>query len=272
MPRISGESSGNGVQAVLLALQTLEFIAQAQRAVGVTELTRAFGTTKSRIYRHLQTLVSAGYLIQETETERYRVSARLMALGQAVSEGYELAGAARTMMRTLRDKLGHPVVLSLPEPDGVRILSLIPGRSNIEIGVKPGSMLEFHSSAQGKLALAYGDDVTCQRVLRSKLAQSTPDTMTDPQALKAEIERTLARGWAVAPNEALIGLNALAAPVFDALGAFAGSLAIVDSIQHIGAEPTAEQIDSVVEAAARISADLGYREGRGKALPQRKGM
>lgn len=269
MPRISGESSGNGVQAVLLALQTLEFIAQAQRAVGVTELTRAFGTTKSRIYRHLQTLVSAGYLIQETETERYRVSARLMALGQAVSEGYELAGAARSMMRTLRDKLGHPVVLSLPEPDGVRILSLIPGRSNIEIGVKPGSMLEFHSSAQGKLALAF-DDVACQRVLRSTLAQSTPDTLTDPAALAAEIDRTRMRGWAVAPNEALIGLNALAAPVFDALGAFAGSLAIVDSIQHIGAEPTPEQIDSVVEAAARVSADLGFREGRGKAL--RKGV
>lgn len=246
---------------MLLALQTLEFIAQSQRAVGVTELTRAFGTTKSRIHRHLQTLVSAGYLIQDGDTERYRVSARLMALGQSVSEGYELTGAARPVMRALRDDLGHPVALSYGEPDGIRILSIVTGRSNIEIGVKPGSLLELHSSAQGKLALAFGDDLVYQKVLRAPLKASTPDTITDPAELRVEIERTRARGWAMAPNEAMIGLNALAAPVFDALGKFAGALAIVDSIQFIGPAPTMRQIDGILAAASRISADLGYREG-----------
>ncbi len=72
MPPTSGpRPDGEGLQAVLLALNILEFVAHAQRAVGVTELAKAFGTTKSRIHRHLQTLVGAGYLTQEVETERY---------------------------------------------------------------------------------------------------------------------------------------------------------------------------------------------------------
>ena len=104
------------MQAVVFALDMLEYIAQHQTSVGVTELARAFETTKSRMHRHLQTLMGAGYLVREPQSERYRVSARLVALGQAVSEGFEFAKAARDVTRELRDKLGHGVALSQTEP------------------------------------------------------------------------------------------------------------------------------------------------------------
>jgi len=56
----------------------------------------------------------------------------------------------------------------------------------------------------------------------------------------------------------VIGLNALAAPVFDAAGILAGAVAIVDSVQFITQHPTALQIDKTVAAARRLSAALGY--------------
>jgi DNA-binding IclR family transcriptional regulator len=259
MPRISGEPSGTGIQAVTFALNTLEFLAQRQSAVGVSELARAFGTTKSRMHRHLQTLVGAGYIVREPETERYRVSTRLMALGQAISNNFDLTTAARPVLRELRDSLGHSVALSRPEADGVRIMALVPGTSQIEIGVKPGSILPFHSSAQGKVALAFADEPARARVLKQDLPMSTAYTIVDPRRLATELELVKGRGWAAAPNEALIGLNALAAPILDALGHLAGAVAIVDSIQFIGENPTPEQVRGVTKAAQRISAELGYR-------------
>ena len=259
MPRISGGQRGSGVQAVVFALDTLEYIAQHQASVGVTELARAFGTTKSRMHRHLQTLMTAGYLMQEPHTERYRVSARLVALGQAVSEGFELARAARDVMRELRDKLGHAVVLSQSERDGVRIVTLIPSRSSIEIAVKPGSVLSFHASAQGKIALAFGEPELLDRTLAGELPMSTAYTIGDKTRLREEIELTRRRGWAAAPSEAMVGLNALAAPVFDALGRYTGAIAIVDSIQFIPENPTIEQVREIKEAAAQISRNLGFR-------------
>lgn len=262
MPRISGAQRGTGVQAVVFALDTLEYIAQHQASVGVTELARAFGTTKSRMYRHLQTLMTAGYLVQETHTERYRVSARLVALGQAVSEGFEFARAARDIARELRDKLGHAVVLSQTEAGGIRIVLLIPSRSSVEIAVKPGSVLSFHASAQGKIALAFDDPALLQTVLSGESEMKTVYTIGDPGRLKAEIELTQKRGWATAPNEAVIGLNALAAPVFDALGHYAGAIAIVDSIQFIPENPSIEQVREITEAAAQVSRNLGYRAGQ----------
>jgi len=259
MPKISGAQRGGGVQAVVFALDTLEYIAQHQASVGVTELARAFDTTKSRMHRHLQTLMTAGYLVREPQTERYRVSARLVALGQAVSEGFEFARAARDVARDLRDKLGHAVVLSQTEDDGVRIVLLVPSKSSVEIAVKPGSVLSFHASAQGKVAMAFGDPALSQAVLAGELAMKTAYTIGDPGRLKTEIGMTRKRGWAAAPNEAVIGLNALAAPVFDALGHYAGAIAIVDSIQFIPENPSIEQVREITEAAALVSRNLGYR-------------
>jgi IclR family KDG regulon transcriptional repressor len=249
----------SGVQAVEFALHILEYAAQSQASVGVSDLARAFSTTKSRIHRHLQTLVNAGYLVRDADTERYSISARLMALGQAVSENFELAAIGRPIARELRDQLGHAVVISLPERDGVRIITLIPSRNNIEIAVRPGSLLQYHSSAQGKVTLAFGDQLLLEQLIARGLEMTTPYTITDPARLRDEIAAVRNQRWAVAPNEAMIGLNALSAPIFDALGNFVGALALTDSVQFIPATPSAYQVDCLLKAAFRISESLGYR-------------
>jgi DNA-binding IclR family transcriptional regulator len=260
MPRISGAQRGEGVQAVVFALQILEYLAQRRSTVGVTDLARVFDTTKSRMHRHLQTLVKAGYVLREEETERYRSGARLIAFGRAVSENFELTSAARPVMEGLRAELGHPVALTQPEPDGMRVIATIAGKSAFEIGVKPGSMLTAHATAQGKLMLAYGGDAAMDRVLSKSLSRNTPQTVVDRMPLRAELDRVRRQGWAIAPNQSIIGLNALAAPIFDALGAFVGAVAIVDSVQFVPEDPSAKQIRAVVEAGKRISSNIGYRE------------
>lgn len=257
---VSGkERPGGGVQAVEFALNILEYVAQCQTTVGVSELARAFGTTKSRIHRHLQTLVTAGYLLRDEDSERYSISARLMALGQAVSETFELASAARHVARELRDSLGHAVAISQPEKDGNRILLIMPSRSNIEIYVKPGSLLQFHSSAQGKITLAFGDAMLLPQAMAAEMPMATPYTITDPARLEAEVAAVRRRRWAVAPNESMIGLNALAAPIFDALGGYVGSIAITDSVQFIPETPTTEQVRQILAAADKVSVNLGHR-------------
>ena len=260
MPKISGDSSGDGVQAVVLALRIMEFLAEQRRPVGVTALAEALGTTKSRIFRHLRTLVQHGYIVQSPESERYQVGSQLVQLGRLVGENLDLASAAHPILRELRDELGHSTVVSQVEDEGVRVLARVLGTSSIEIGVKPGSLLPFHGSAQGKIALAFGDEALRTRVFRSRLEMLTPSTITAAGVLEEEIERTRQRGWAIAPNEALIGINTLAAPVFDVSGTLVGAVGIVDSIRFIPAEASDEQIRRTVTAAQRISRDLGFRE------------
>lgn len=252
-------SAGDGVQAVVLVLRILEAIGQAPAPMGVTALAQALGTTKSRIHRHLRTLVQEGYLVQSPETERYKVGPRLVLLGRSVAEDLDLASAAASGLLELRDALGHSAVVSQMDPEGVRVLRTVPGTAAIEIGVRPGSLLAFHSSAQGKVVLAFGPSELRAKVARSRLEMLTPHTITGRAALERELETIRERGWAVAPNEAMIGINTLAAPLFDASGAVAGAIGVVDSIQHIEAEPSAEQVRRILAAARRISQALGCR-------------
>jgi len=70
------------------------------------------------------------------------------------------------------------------------------------------------------------------------------------------------QGWAIAPNEAVTGLNALAVPIFDASGRLAASVAIVDSVQFIGEVPTPQQVEAMVQAGQAISHSIGFKTGR----------
>lgn len=257
MPRIEGKS-GDGVQAVQLALHILEYVAKERRAVGVTTLADALGTTKSRIHRHLQTLLVQGYIIQPRDSDRYQSGPRLVALGRAVSDNLDLADVSLDPLMELRDALGHSAVVSQIAPDGMRVLATVPGRSAIEIGVRAGSVLSFHGSAQGKAALAFASEEFVARVLRSKLEIFTPYTIIRPATLTAQLANIREQGWATAPNEAGIGLNTLAAPIFNANGHVCGAVGIVDMVQFIEAMPTEEQRRRTMAAAKRVSEALGY--------------
>lgn len=262
MPRIGGVQA-DGVQAVVLTLRILEHLAEQGQEVGVTALADALGTTKSRIFRHLQTLVQHGYVARSPDSERYRIGSSLVALGLEVAGKLDIASAATPVLRKLRDTLGHSAVVSRIEERGMRVLVTVRGTSPIEIGVRAGSHLTFHGSAQGKVALAFGPDSLRTAVFRSRLELLTPRTIVSPETLRRQVELIRGRGWAVAPHEALLGLNTLAAPIFDGTGAFVGAVAINDSIQFIEEEPADEQVRQIVQAAAEISRELGFVDSAG---------
>lgn len=250
-----------GVQAVLFALEILEHVALQSQPVGVTAVADHFRSNKSKVFRHLRTLAQLGYIVQEEESERYRAGARLIVLANIVSNSVDIVAVADPEMRKVRDALGHSVVLSLADRDGMRVAAVRSGPSPVEVTVKPGSLLAYHASAQGKAALAYADATRIRKLAARGLAQVTEGTISDPAALERHLAQVRRRGWAVAPNEAVMGLNALAVPIFNAAGQVTATLAVVDTIQAIPATPRPEQVEALATAAATISAAIGYRGG-----------
>lgn len=258
MPKISSEKT-EGIQSVILALTILETLGRARSHLGVTSLAESLGTTKSRIHRHLQTLLQQGYIVQSPVTEKYRLGSRLIELGNAAANASDIASVAAQPMRTLRDISEQAVILGQVEDEGIRIMTTLSGKMAVEVGVRPGSTLGFNTSAQGKMALTFMTEAARERILEKPLASETPYSITDPDMLRQHLEEIRARGWADAPNEAAIGLNALSFPVLGPSGELAGSLAIVSLTQFIGSPPSPEQIRAVGTSAEQISRALGYQ-------------
>jgi IclR family KDG regulon transcriptional repressor len=262
VPTIRGAVAGDNVQAVTLTLQIMERLSVEPSGLGVTALASALNTSKSRVHRHLRTLVEVGYLLQSDQTARYRVGARLIALGHTADQHFDLLDVVGPTMRTLRDTLGHTVVVSVPENDGMRVLTALTGRSDIKMRTKPGSILPYHGAAQGKVALAYIDDEMRERVFHAQMTRLTPYTIDNASALDAELKKIRARGWADSYNQTVIGTNALSAPIIDFGSRLTATIAIVDSIQLLPQRPSDIQIRSVVDAARGISRILGHADAR----------
>lgn len=240
-----------------VALDVLEAVAFSNEEVGVTQLAERLGLTKGSVHRHLLTLVDRGYVVQNPATSRYAAGPRSRLLAHYAPDA-NLIQLAAGPMRELRDLLGHSVVLSESTPRGALVLSMIGGTAAIEIGVRPGSELQFHASAQGKVQLAFAPHPQQQRVLGRPLQAFTPHTVVDAGALEEELSRVVAQGWATAPEQAMLGINAVAAPIFNGKDACIGALALVGSIQFLPSEPDAKSVAALKEAAAQISRMLGH--------------
>jgi DNA-binding IclR family transcriptional regulator len=263
MPRISQrDQTVDGVQAVVLTLKLLETIAFGGDAARVTDLANALGTSKTRIFRHLKTLVALGYVVQDPNTDRYRAGIRLAQLGLASANQFDLLSVSRPVMRKLRDALGHTVVLSKVEGARVYAMEQADGSSLLRIGIVIGSPLGLHSSAQGKLALAFGAADLLGATIKGGLPASASRTITSPDRLRREIARVRAQGWAVAPSETLTGLNALAVPIYEAEDRLVGTIAILGSVDEIPRRPTPRYLASMRAAAREISSSLSSAHPR----------
>ena len=245
------------IQSVATSLAILETMADAHGPVGVSELARAVGATKPRIYRHLRTLLDNQYVMQDPQTDKYQLTIKLFHLGQSVAEQIDFLSEARRFMECLRGQVNQTVTLGQIEDKGVRILDILKNRSDIEITSPPGTLFDFHSSAQGKIALAFGPEYLWQAVAGKTLKQWTQKTVTNITKLREDVAIARQQGWAVAPEEALIGINALAAPVFEKSGLLAGTITIVGSVQHIAPVPDPGLVSALKDVALQVSRRLG---------------
>ncbi|SDV46136.1 DNA-binding transcriptional regulator, IclR family [Chitinasiproducens palmae] len=241
----------------LMSLRILEVLAERGEECGITSLAEAIGVPKARVHRHLGALRQRGYVTQNPSTSRYRIGWRLFLLGQRLVKQFDVVGLARPVMEELRDEVGQTIVITTFTDKEVVVLDLVRGRSPLEILLHPGTQFQFHSVAQGKVALAFGAPERLDALLEQALVACTPHTIVDPERLRYEIQLVRQRGWAEAPEEVFLGVNALAAPLFQEDGSLFGAVAVVGSIHYLPARADPATVEAVKNAASRISQMLG---------------
>jgi DNA-binding IclR family transcriptional regulator len=246
-----------GVHSVQLAIDVLEAVAFANEEIGVTQIAARLNMTKGSVHRHLTTLVERGYLAQNPSTSRYTIGPKSRLLSRHAPEA-DLVRLAEGPMRQLRDALDQPIVLSEMSPRGALVLTKLPSSSPIEIGVRPGSELTFHASAQGKVMLAFAPAAFRERIVARPLQRFTDKTIVSPRKLEQELQDIVRLGYAAAPEEVALGLNAVAAPIFDAQGTCIAAIAIVDTMQFLPEKVRPGDVARLIDAARQISRSLGH--------------
>ncbi len=254
-----GRREPAGTSTLSLALRIVEFLAFRSQPVALLQIAQEFGASKATVYRHLVTLQRHGFVRQDEASGRYEAGVKLMVLGEAQRSRFGIVAVSRPALMNLRDQTGQAVTLCTVVDAALVVLELVQGRTIIDFSTRPGTQLDFHASAHGKIWLAFGPAGIGAAVAKSELTAWTAQTLTGHAALAAEIAAVRAQGWSTAPDQVLTGVNTIAAPVFDHHGQLIASIAIVGSTQFIPAAPDVALWGDVVACARRISTDLGWR-------------
>lgn len=243
-----------------LSLDILEYLVASRRSQGVTDLAKHFDSSKATVYRHIQALVKHGFARQDEETQRYEAGVKLFILGEMLRERFNILTVARSHMHALREMTGQAISISSLVNGELIALELLQGHTIIDFGVKAGTKLDLHASAHGKVALAFGPEGLLDACCREPFKVWTKSTLKTPAELKKAVKLVQKNGWATAANEIVDGVNAIAAPVFDHAGKYAGAIAIIGSTGLIAAKPKIELVNQVVDAAYEISKALGFKD------------
>ncbi|MGA4538925.1 IclR family transcriptional regulator [Uniformispora flossi] len=213
-----------GAQAVRRALGILDcFRENGADDLSASDLARLTGLSVSTAHRLARTLVAAGFLDQEPVTARYRLGPAVAELGQLAFHQRGLHHAAPELEQLSRRT---SATADLAIRSGHHALILV-GRS-VQPGTGLGLRRPLHSTALGKVLLAWagpdaGDDPVAELL---PLAPVTARTITDADALRAELRTVRAVGYAVNDGESAEHVRTLAAPVLDRTGTAHAALAV----------------------------------------------
>jgi IclR family transcriptional regulator, pca regulon regulatory protein len=216
MPRADGGAGFS--QSLERGLAVLSSFTPEQPELGISELARMLGLTRSTTHRYVATLATLGYLHQDDATRKYRLGPRVLDLGFAVLGSLELREIAAPHLRRLAETTGHTANLAVRDDTDAILIDRVRGRPcryhHFEYSLHVGSRIPLYCSATGKTLLAFLPRTDLDRLLdRIELTQRGPRTLTDRTALLAELEQVRRSGIAVNDEELDRALRSIAAPV-----------------------------------------------------------
>lgn len=196
-----------------LQLRILGLIAQRDR-IGVGNVVRELGASRSSAYRALRSLEEAGMLLLSPTGRGYGPGPSLVAL----TEVHAIEPAARrrrsAALDAIRDATGETVHASILVGSQVVAIDGRGSPTGGDMGSRIGMTAPANAMAAGKLLLAALDDRLIHfMVPDSVLPRRTPRTISDPSKLLQELEQIRRDGFATALQESEEGVDSVAIPL-----------------------------------------------------------
>ena len=147
--------AGSGVtsysQSLERGLAILAAFRSGRSLLGVAELGREVGLSRSTSHHYVATLTALGYLEQDSETRKYRLGPRVLDLGFSAINSMELREVAAPHLRELSDETGYTVNMAILDDVDIvyvdRCRSSSSGQREIDLNLHVGSRMPAYCTA-----------------------------------------------------------------------------------------------------------------------------
>ena len=247
------------LQTVDRALRLLLLFEEVDQKYRVGEMGAMLGIDKSIASRLAATLSERGFLERVPGSEAYRLGPELGRLGMlAVGSSHNLVELARGAMDRLAEETGETVNLAVLEEYKAINIAQVDGPHLVGVGDWMGWKTEPHSTANGKVLLAFAEGSFENLPLETPLKSFTEQTITKLKELRSELKRIKSEGWASTLGELEEGFNGVAVPIFDASGHCLAALSVSGPVYRM----PPERLPEVARLCRMTAEEIGGRLGR----------
>jgi DNA-binding IclR family transcriptional regulator len=246
-----------GLRRGLLVLETL---AAEGRPMGVADIGRRIGLSRSSMFRLAYTLQHMGFVEEVPETKALKLGARVLNIGYAYLASQTLIEIARPELEALRDRTSVSSHLAILDRGEILYLSCIQTKSGFLSTMNVGTRLPAYATPMGWLLLTGRTAAQIAELYPERsYTRLTDQTPRNAAELARRIAAAASAGHAISHGAVEAGGSSIAAPVRDRDGRVVAAIDISapDSAFDL-AKFESRDVPEVVAAANRISARLGY--------------
>lgn len=211
---------GSSVNSLTLGFKILSLISKSKTGeLGVTEISKTLGISKSTVHRHLSTMEYINVVEKISETRKYRLGWTLFLLGKEVTLEKTLVSVARPYLERLQLKIGESVNLGIKKGCHVAIIDIVNSQDVLGARLKIGIKEPIHATALGKIFLANLSDDAFEEYFSDfghTLVKFTEHTKTKMDEFREELICIRQKGVAYDNEELKEGLKCVATGINDA--------------------------------------------------------
>lgn len=215
----------SGIQVIARAARILRALELEPKGLSLGDIALRVKLPRSTVQRIVTALADEQLLIAATPKSRVKLGPALIRLARATN--IEIDQIARPFMDSLSRELNETIDLSVIQGKSAVFIDQILGSHRLRAVSAIGEKFPLHCTACGKALLANLSPDKLSAHLKNTLEKLTPNTITDPVAVRKEIQNIQSRGIAYDIEEHTEGICAISVAFMDPLErAFAISIPV----------------------------------------------
>lgn len=211
------EKSTKSNQSVTKALRILEAMAEHCQPIRLKDLAQLVELPESTALRLIISLIENGYVAQELDTQKYRLTYKIVQIGNFYRSGFSIIEIVHPYLKRLSQLCEESTCLAVEIAGKAVHIDTVEGPSNVLKTIqKVGKANPMYSSGIGKcLLLNYSPQRLRVLFTHDDFIKMTPFTIDNVEDLILEVEKTRQRGYATDDEEVERGSCCIAAPIYD---------------------------------------------------------
>lgn len=254
-PAGAAEPDGRGdfVTALQRGLDVLQTFSRENPVLTLTRVAELTGLSRGTARRLLHTLARLGYVRQDGR--EFRLTARVLNIGYAYLSALDLVELSRDEMDSLGQLTGESCSVAVLDGTDVVYVARAPSQRIMSTALGLGSRLPAHATSLGHVLLAGLTTPDLAAYLAdADLEKFTTHTVTDGDALRAELEQVRAQGWALVDQELEVGMRSIAAPLRNRTGCAVAAMNVSAPASRVTLDTMRRKLlPPLLSAAERIS-------------------